>query len=231
MRPGKGEFEDLRLAAKAADRAKAAKQGWPAFEKRLSELDYGPRAIAHAFRTLSGPGSVAEALEVLHAPMPEPHPVALSFEVTETRGAPSAANRVTITAVARDDDAIQVNYDVVPPPDPGSHRARGEAKDELGNDYRDLGGFFGLAGSIDSTGRANTRAHGSLKMAASRCRCLLRRRPCFVSGSDGKPPAWSGCRASRPTRRSGTDQRTKSASRLRIDRQRRLRPASLRDVR
>lgn len=164
MRPGKGEFEDLRLAAEAADRAKAAKQEWPAFEKRLSELDYGPRAVAHAFRTLSGPGSVAEALEVLHAPMPEPHPVALSFEVTETRGAPSAANWVTITAVERDDDAIQVNYDVVPPPDPGSHRARGEAKDELGNDYRDLGGFFGIAGSLDSTGRANTRAHGSLKM-------------------------------------------------------------------
>jgi hypothetical protein len=57
MRPGKGEFEDLRLAAKAADRAKVAEQEWPAFEKRLSELDYGPRAIAHAFRTLSGPGT------------------------------------------------------------------------------------------------------------------------------------------------------------------------------
>ena len=46
----------------AADRGKAAKQQWPAFEKRLRELGYSPLAIAHAFSTLSGPGSVAEAL-------------------------------------------------------------------------------------------------------------------------------------------------------------------------
>lgn len=164
MRPREGEFEDLRLAAKAADRGKAAKQQWPAFEKRLREFGYSPLAIAHAFTTLSGPGSVAEALEVLRAPMPESHPIALSFEVTETRGGPSAANRVTITSVERDDYVIHVNYDVVPPPDLGSHRARGEAKDDLGNDYCDLGGHFGLTGSIDSTDRANTRAHGRLKM-------------------------------------------------------------------
>jgi hypothetical protein len=42
---------------------------------------------------------VAEALEVLRAPMPESHPVALSFEVTETRGGASAADLVTITSV------------------------------------------------------------------------------------------------------------------------------------
>jgi hypothetical protein len=59
--------------------------------------------------------------------MPESHPVALSFEVTETRGGPSAANGVTITSVERDDFAIHVKYDVVPPPDRGSYRARGEA--------------------------------------------------------------------------------------------------------
>jgi hypothetical protein len=123
MKPREGEFEDLRLAAKAADRGKAAEQLWPAFEERLRELGYSPLAIAHAFSTLSGPGSVAEALEVLRAPMPESHPIALDFEVTETRGGPSAANRVTITSVERDDFAIHVNYDVVPPPDLGSHRA------------------------------------------------------------------------------------------------------------
>ena len=104
-------------------------------EKRLRELGYGPFPIAHAFCTLSGPGSIAEALEVLHAPMPESHPIALTFEVTETRGGPSAANRVTITSVERDDSVIHVNYDVVPPPDHRSHRARGEAKDDLGNAY------------------------------------------------------------------------------------------------
>ena len=65
MLPKEGEFEDLRLAAKADDRENAALQQWPAFEQRLRELGYGPRAIAHAFRTLSGPGTVAEALEAL----------------------------------------------------------------------------------------------------------------------------------------------------------------------
>ena len=157
MKPEEAEFEDLCLAAKAADQGKAAKEQWPAFEKRLRELGYSPFAIAHAFRTLSGPGTVAEALEVLCAPMPGSHPVALSFEVTETRGGPSAANRVTITAVERDNSAIHVNHDVVPPPDLGSHRARGEARDDLGNDYCDLGSSFGITGRIDSTDRANAR--------------------------------------------------------------------------
>ena len=58
----------LRLAAKAADREKAANQEWPAFEARLSQLGYGPLAIAHAFRTLSGPGTVDDALEALKRP-------------------------------------------------------------------------------------------------------------------------------------------------------------------
>ena len=92
MRPEEGEFDCLRLAANAADRGKAAQRQWPAFEKRLKELGYSPLAIAHAFSTLSGPGTVAEALEVLHAPVPESHPIALSFEVTEARGGPSPAN-------------------------------------------------------------------------------------------------------------------------------------------
>jgi hypothetical protein len=164
VRPGEGEFEDLRLAAKAADRGKAAQAQWPAFEKRLRDLGYGARVIAHAFRTLSGPGSVAEALEVLSAPTPQSQPVALSFKVTETRGAPSVTNRVTITAVERDGSEIHVTYVVVPPPDLGSHQPRGEAKDDLGNDYRDLGGYFGITGSIDSTDRASTRAQGGIKL-------------------------------------------------------------------
>jgi hypothetical protein len=130
-------------------------------------LGYGPRAIAHAFSTLSGPGSVAEALEVLRAPMPESHPIALSFEVTETRGGPSAANRATITSVERDDSGIHVNYDIVPPLGVGSHGPQGEAKDDLGNDYHALGGHFGLTadgGSTDITYGANTRVRGRLTM-------------------------------------------------------------------
>lgn len=61
----------LRDAAKAADRAKAAEELRPAFEKRLGELGYHPLAIAHAFSLLRGPGTVAEALEALkHRPTP-----------------------------------------------------------------------------------------------------------------------------------------------------------------
>jgi hypothetical protein len=159
MRPGEDEF-GLRVAAKADDREKATWQEWPAFEERLRQLGYGPRAIAHAFCTLSGPGTVAEALEVLRAPRPESHPVALSFEVTETRGGASAANLVMITSVERDDSVIRVNYDVVPAPDLSSHRARGEAKDDLGNHHRDPGGHLGITGSTDSNGLRSTRAYG-----------------------------------------------------------------------
>jgi hypothetical protein len=119
---------------------------WPAFEERLRELGYGPRAIAHAFSTLSGPGTVDEALEVLkRMSRPETPPIALSFEVTETRGGPSAANGVTITSVERDDLGIRVNYDSVSPLDFGSDGPRGEAKDDLGNDYDNLGSHFGHA--------------------------------------------------------------------------------------
>jgi hypothetical protein len=55
----------LRLAAKASDRAKAAEHERPAFKERLRPLGYTPRAIARAFSCLSGPGTVADALEAL----------------------------------------------------------------------------------------------------------------------------------------------------------------------
>jgi hypothetical protein len=168
MRPREGEFEDLRLAAKAADRAKAAQQGWPAFEHRLKQLGYGPLSIAHAFRTLSGPGTVAEALKVLRAPMPESHPIALSFEVIETRGGPSAANGVTITSVDRDGSVIYVHYEIVPPLAPRSVRTNAEAMDDLGNHHRTLGSHFGLTGSTDTIHGANVRARGRLTMPLPR---------------------------------------------------------------
>jgi hypothetical protein len=59
------EWEGLRLAAKAADRAKAADELWPDFESQLTRLGYTQRGIVHAFSLLSGRGTVAEALEVL----------------------------------------------------------------------------------------------------------------------------------------------------------------------
>jgi hypothetical protein len=58
-------WESLRLAAKAADRAKAADELWPDFETRLKKLATHRAGIAHAFSLLSGPVTVAEALRVL----------------------------------------------------------------------------------------------------------------------------------------------------------------------
>lgn len=55
----------MRLASRAADRAKAADKLRPEFEERLTALGYTPGGIAHAFSLLSGPGTVAEALEVV----------------------------------------------------------------------------------------------------------------------------------------------------------------------
>jgi hypothetical protein len=63
--PPPGQFDALRLAARAADRERAAARQWPAFEQRLTQLGYGPQAIAHAFSTLSGPGTVADAVAAL----------------------------------------------------------------------------------------------------------------------------------------------------------------------
>jgi len=65
MRRAPGEWDSLRLAAKAADRSKAAEALRPRFEKRLRELGYSPLAIAQAFSTPSGPGTVEEALAEL----------------------------------------------------------------------------------------------------------------------------------------------------------------------
>jgi hypothetical protein len=129
---------------------------WPAFEERLTELGYSPRAVAHAFGTLSGPGTVDEALEMLkRMSQPETPPIALRFEFTETGGGPSAADGVTITSVERDDLGIGVNYDSVLPLDFGSAGPRGEAKDDLGNDYDNLGSHFG---------RARDGWHGGFRM-------------------------------------------------------------------
>jgi hypothetical protein len=145
MKPAEDAF-GLRLAAKAADREKAARQEWPAFQERLTELGYTPRAIAHAFSTLSGAGTVTDALEVLEGmSRPESPPVALRFELIETSSGPAAANRPTITSVERDDLGIHVKYGLAAPVAVGSHGPRGEATDDLGNEYNNLGGHLGLA--------------------------------------------------------------------------------------
>jgi hypothetical protein len=181
MRPGKDEF-GLRLAAQAADREKAARQEWPAFESRLRDLGYSPRAIARAFSTLSGPGTVAEALEVLkRTSRPESDPIALPFEVTDTRGGPSADNTARITFVELHDFGIRVAYETVAPLGVGSRGPRGVARDDLGNDYDSLGSHFGLA-------RGGWR--GALTMPLPRSAATMLR--IRMTWDESAPSIWQG---------------------------------------
>ena len=97
----------------------------------------------------------------------EPPPIALSFEITETRGGPSEKSRVTITSVERDDSVIHVNYEIVPPPDLSSREARAEAKDDFGNGYRAFGSHFGITadrGRDDRDHVGNRRAVGGVTL-------------------------------------------------------------------
>ena len=189
MRPGEHEF-GLRLAAKAADREKAAGLEWPAFEERLRKLGYGPRAIAHAFRTLSGPGTVAEALEVLRAPKPESHLTTLSFEVTETRGRTESRSRLSSATTSGSASTTT------------SSRRLDSVLTDLEARPRTI---LAMTTTISAAISGLLEADGA---AGLRCRYLRRRQPCFASGSRG----------TRLAHRSGRDQRSKSASRFRIDR-------------
>lgn len=153
MRPAPGEWEDLRLAAKAADRAKAAEQLQPAFEKRLKELGYDPRAIAHAFSTLEGPGTVAEALVELAQTerMARSQPVALEFETVEQEPGLPVGHALTVTGVERDHHGIRIKYTIRPPLPPHAGRPCGVARDDSGHEYANVGSFVGLARPQDRT--------------------------------------------------------------------------------
>jgi hypothetical protein len=154
VRPRPGEWDDLRLAAKAADRGNAGKELWPAFEKRLKELGYGPRAIAHAFGTLTGPGTVTEALATLaHYQRSESvKPVPVEFEIVEHDPGLPVGYSLTITGVERDDHRIQIRYTIRPPLSPQAG-PRSEARDDRDHEYSDLGGMVGLTEPRDcSTG-------------------------------------------------------------------------------
>jgi hypothetical protein len=143
-----GPIESLRLAAKAADRAQAAEKLRPAFETRLKELGYGPRAIAHAFSSLAGPDTVAETLAELaqNARIERSRPVPLRFETVEHEPGLPAGHSLTITGVARDDHGIRIAYEIRPPLSSLAGSPRVEARDDRGQEYPGLGQHLGLAG-------------------------------------------------------------------------------------
>ena len=116
MRPEEGTFEGLRLAAKAADRGKAAQRERPGFEKPLKELGHSPLAITHAFSTLTA-GTVEEALTELeeHARSERVVPVPLAFEVVEREPELPVGHALTITGVERHGRGIRITYGIQPP--------------------------------------------------------------------------------------------------------------------
>jgi hypothetical protein len=70
--------------------------------------------------------------------------------IETTEGAAAASEGVTSTSAARDQSGIRVSYELVHQLGPGSARARPEATDDLGNEYRDGSGHLGfVAGEED----------------------------------------------------------------------------------
>jgi hypothetical protein len=153
MSPAPEEWDSLRLAATAADRTKAAEKLRPAFEKRLNELGYPPRAIAHAFSALKGPDTVSDALAQLarYARSERSRPVPLDFERVEQDPSLRVGHSVTITGVERDDHGIHIRYTIGPPLPPHVGDPRGVARDDHDHEYENLGSAFGLAEPVDRT--------------------------------------------------------------------------------
>jgi hypothetical protein len=152
MTPPPGDLDSLRdslrLAAKAADRAKAAEALRPDFEEQLTRLGYSELAIAHAFSTLKGPGTVEEALAELkeNARLERIVPTALEFEVVENDPALPVGYAVTITGVERAGRGIVITYEIRPALDLPIRPPTAEARDDSGREYRALGGSIGVAG-------------------------------------------------------------------------------------
>jgi hypothetical protein len=153
MKARPGEFESFRLAAKAADRESAAEEQRPVFEARLRELGYGPQAIWDAFSTLTGPGTVAEALVKLAQSerLERSRAIPLDFEILEQEPALPVGHSLTITGVERDGHGIRIGYTINPPLSPQAGGPRGEARDDCHHEYADIGGALGTVGPEDRT--------------------------------------------------------------------------------
>src|SRR3954469_20299849 len=74
---------------------------------------------------------------------PDWHPVPLAFEVVAYERGPDEERTLTITSVLRDDVALRVSYEIVPPLSDVHFGPWGEADDDAGNRYDDGGGVFG----------------------------------------------------------------------------------------
>jgi hypothetical protein len=147
MRPAPGEWDCLRLAAKAADREKAGEILRRVLEPRLTELGYSPLAIAHAFSALTGPATVEEALAELkeNERLERIVPVALDFGIVERELALPPGHSVTITGVERDGRGVRIAYEIRPSASRQVDLPRAVARDDLDREYAcNGGGFIGV---------------------------------------------------------------------------------------
>lgn len=161
MRPAPGEWDDLRLAAQAADRGNAGKELWPAFEKRLKELGYGPRAIAHAFSALTGPGTVTEALAKLayYQRLERIRPVPVEFEIVEHDPGLPVGYSLKITGVERDDHGIRIRYTIRPPlsPQAGQPGSRAARRETIATTSIPISAVGSVSRSIETAAPASSR--------------------------------------------------------------------------
>ncbi len=125
----------------------------PTVEKRLRELGYSSLAIAHAFSTLTGPGTVEEALAELaeNARLERIVPVPLDFEVVERQPGLPVGHLLTISGVEREARGIRITYEIRPTLQSPVDRPGVEARDDCNQEYRRFGQSIGLAGSRDRT--------------------------------------------------------------------------------
>jgi hypothetical protein len=167
--------DSLRLAAKAADRAKAAEAMRPTFEERLTELGYSPLAIAHAFSTLKGAGTVEEALAELreNARSERILPTPLDFEVVEDEPALPPGHVLTITGVERSGPDIRVRYEIRPTLSFPTQRPRAEARDDSNREYGGFPASIGVAGSRGRTVTVGSFAVPVPEPSASRLRVRM----------------------------------------------------------
>lgn len=84
---------------------------------------------------------------------PEWNPVPLKFETIEKAPGLQSGYSLTVLGVERDIYGVRINYEIVPPLPRGPlvRGPHGEARDDRGREYDDVGGAFGLAEPGDRT--------------------------------------------------------------------------------
>jgi hypothetical protein len=142
----------------------------------MKDLGYGPLAIAHAFSTLTGPGTVTEALAELaqHAQVERSMAVALDFETVEQEPGLPPGHSLTITGAERDGYGIRIRYAIHPPLPVHVGRPHSEARDDCDHARRPRR----IRGSRETSGPQDRRPHDAsptaMRLGAARAHQLVK---------------------------------------------------------